>query len=113
MCLAVILLTNRFALTRNWSLSWSKLDLWKPGFKPGGWSVLELTYTLGGGERCTSVPITLIYVPGGHHLDSHRLKVNVPAMFPPIRGWGNRENKMTPALQIKAVTSCSSHKIDQ
>ena len=30
---AVILPTNRFVLTQNWSLSWSKLALSKPGFK--------------------------------------------------------------------------------
>ena len=24
--------TNRFVLAQNWSLSWSKLALWKPGF---------------------------------------------------------------------------------
>ena len=29
---AVILPTNRFVLTQNWSLSWSKLALWKLGF---------------------------------------------------------------------------------
>ena len=28
---AVILPTNRFVLAQNWSLSWSKLALWKPG----------------------------------------------------------------------------------
>ena len=29
---AVILPANRFVLNQNWSLSWLKLTLWKPGY---------------------------------------------------------------------------------
>ena len=48
---AVILSTNHFVLTQNWSLRWSKLALWKPGLMGINCSIFLYQNSFGANQR--------------------------------------------------------------